>query len=79
MEEQKTNTEKINGKKEIKIKQLSKSGICKNKNCKECNHLQKKISIPENKNLVLEEEEFNDLLNRLESYLCPSVFDELNL
>lgn len=79
MEEQKMITEKLNGKKEIKIKPLSKSGICKNKNCKGCKHLQKKISISENKNLVLEEEEFNELLNELKSYLCPSVFEDLNL
>ena len=74
MEEQKDISQKSNNKKIIKIKPLSKSGICKNKNCKGCTHLQQKIG-----NLALETKEFEELLDTLRSHLCPSILDDLNI
>ena len=74
MEEQKEISAKSNSNKIIKIKPLNKSGICKNKKCKGCGHLQQKIG-----NLALETKEFEELLSELKSYLCPTVLEDLNL
>ena len=63
MEEEKDISQKSNNKNIIKIKPLSKSGICKNKNCKGCGNLQQKIG-----NLALETKEFEELLNTLRSF-----------
>lgn len=74
MEEQKDISQKSNNKNIIKIKPLSKSGICKNKNCKGCSNLQQKIG-----NLALETKEFEELLYTLRSHLCLSIFKDLNI
>lgn len=74
MEEQEDISQKSNNKKIIKIKPLSKSGICKNKNCKGCGNLQQKIG-----NLALETKEFEELLDTLKTHLCPSIFNDLNI